>query len=486
MMGCGGDGSGDAEGGGSGDGGDGSGDADGDGESGEFGAECPIEPGVWLPTSNEGAPVATDIRHTAWNGSELLVFGDAGGGVYDPCADSWTPIDMAGAPPELLAHAGVEGIVGAGRSVTFLYLGALGVSSPYSSTQTGAVYDPDAAKWRVLPLGGDAPQPRQSAVITAGAEHVIVWGGMVEKEVELGSVAVALADGAMLDPTSGAWTPMPAAGAPSPRAGAAWAWAGKELAVWGGIHDPSSPFTLMCNPDYGCGVLGDGALFDPVANRWRPIAAAGAPSPRSEMKVSWADERLVVWGGGDLEGSRYDGALYDPTADTWTPMAPLPTPDALTGWINAYAEGSHFVLVASPAAYIYDLASDTWASVDTSVEPDRTGFSAIIHGSDGRFVAAVPSPADLAEDALASISRIDVIAARWTKAPLPVAGRPALFSGSMAWTGDRIVSWGGYIEVPDPNGDDGCQDGPNPCDPVIPTMRVYDQGGGMTAPVFVP
>jgi hypothetical protein len=111
----------------------------------------------------------------------------------------------------------------------------------------------------------------------------------------------------------------------------------------------------------------------------------------------------------------------------------------------------------------------------------------VIHGDPGRFILAVPDPTDLSEEAIASLARIDSAASQWTKAPLPADGRPPLFGASMAWTGEALVAWGGYLEVPDPEGDDGCEPpSPNPCDPATPTKRVYERTGLMIVPAFAP
>lgn len=459
------------------------------GEADDGALDCPaLSPGEWSPTTVEGAPEPTEVRHTAWNGQELLVFGDEEGGAYDPCADAWTTIDMADAPPELAANAMVDGIVGVGRTVTFLWMGAIGVSSPYESSLTGVSYDPDAAAWHTLPLGGDAPAPRMAAVIAAVGDRIVVWGGKTKKDVELGAIAVARGDGAMLDPTTGTWTAIASTGAPSPRAEASWAWTGQELVIWGGVHDPSSPYGPLCDPEYDCGPLGDGARFDPAANAWQPISTNGAPSPRSGAKLLWTGDRVVVWGGADLESARGDGAIYDPAADAWSPMAALaPLPAALDGWQDAYVDGGRIVVVRAPDAWIYDLATDAWTEVDTSNPPDRTGYGGIIHGDDRRMVIAVPNPADPDLEALASISVIDASTARWTKAVLPAELRPALFGASLAWAGDRLVAWGGYRDVPDPSGNDGCNDvSPIGCDPETPTQRVYEEVGGVIVPELAP
>ncbi len=170
-------------------------------------------------------------------------------------------------------------------------------------------------------------------------------------------------------------------------------------------------------------------------------------------------------------------------------MAPLvPFPATLQSSRDAYVDGGRIVVVRALDAWIYDLATDAWTVVATSEPLDRTGFGGVIHGNDRRMVISVPNPADLDPDALASIAVVDAATARWTKASLPAELRPPLFGASLAWAGDRLVAWGGYVEVPDPsNPNDGCNDqSPNGCDPATPTRRVYDRAGRVIAPDFVP
>jgi hypothetical protein len=121
-----------------------------------------------------------------------------------------------------------------------------------------------------------------------------------------------LGDGAAYDPAADRWRPI----APSPlaeRAGHAAVWTGGELLVWGG----SGPV----------GYFADGAAYDPAADRWRPIAPSPL-SPRAGASAVWTGEEALVLGGFDNAGPLGDVAAYHPARDAWRV---LPFPEAIAG-----------------------------------------------------------------------------------------------------------------------------------------------------------
>jgi hypothetical protein len=77
--------------------------------------------------------------------------------------------------------------------------------------------------------------------------------------------------------------------------------------------------------------MGDGAQYDPAADRWTPISSVNAPSPRTEATVAWTGRKLIVMGGAPDVGGQpfHDGGVYDPAADRWTPLPPPPGDVAL-------------------------------------------------------------------------------------------------------------------------------------------------------------
>jgi hypothetical protein len=166
----------------------------------------------------------------------------------------------------------------------------------------GATYDPARRPWRRIapsPIG-----PRESFSTVWTGRELIVFGG------SSGDGLPAPA-GAAYDSASHCWRLL----APAPiatRVDHDAVWTGREMLLWGGRDGRRS--------------FGDGAAYDPRADRWRPIAGRGA----SPVAAPWTRTRMLVWDAPSA-GGRTTGALYDPGRDRgrrsptvrrWVPTAP--------------------------------------------------------------------------------------------------------------------------------------------------------------------
>jgi N-acetylneuraminic acid mutarotase len=77
------------------------------------------------------------------------------------------------------------------------------------------------------------------------------------------------------------------------------------MIVWGGRKD-SDQF------------LNDGALYDPIKDKWTPLAAAQTiASPRELHTAVWTDKEMVIWGGQNGESILSGGAAFNPEKNTW-------------------------------------------------------------------------------------------------------------------------------------------------------------------------
>jgi hypothetical protein len=56
----------------------------------------------------------------------------------------------------------------------------------------------------------------------------------------------------------------------------------------------------------------DGALYDPETDSWTPLPASGAPSWRTAYSVVWTGAEAIVWGGLSRSTPLGDGARYVP------------------------------------------------------------------------------------------------------------------------------------------------------------------------------
>jgi N-acetylneuraminic acid mutarotase len=281
----------------------------------------------WSPITAENAPATRDQYVGAWTGSRWLVWGGRNcggepfalcgdGGRYDPATDTWgAPLSQTNAPsPRYLAMSawtGRELLVWGGQGEGQQFLG------------DGARYDPAEDRWTRMASAG-APSPRRyAATVWTGSEWVL-WGGDEYNHGER-----VFADGARYHPLTNTWRSVTSRGAPDGRYTAHTVWTGTDMIVWGGL---------------GCGAGGvrtqdprlcqDGGRYDPRRDVWRPLSSEGAPSARNGAAVVWTGSVMVVWGGTSQTCSPHaacdDGAAYDPVADRWTPLARENAPSART------------------------------------------------------------------------------------------------------------------------------------------------------------
>lgn len=130
-------------------------------------------------------------------------------------------------------------------------------------------------------------------------------------------------------PTKPGVAPIPPAPV-APRTGASAVWTGAELVVWGGSYgeharpaDPAEPTIAWQN-------AGDGAAYNPGRGTWRLLASSPLAGRSAHVAV-WTGEEMIVWGGWSFDGDgqptvREDGAAYNPLTDRWRPIAPAPIP----------------------------------------------------------------------------------------------------------------------------------------------------------------
>ncbi len=63
--------------------------------------------------TTNGAPAARELHTAVWDGSEMIVWGGTGGGIfadggrYNPISDHWTATNTGSAPPPRFEHTAV-------------------------------------------------------------------------------------------------------------------------------------------------------------------------------------------------------------------------------------------------------------------------------------------------------------------------------------------------------------------------------------------
>jgi N-acetylneuraminic acid mutarotase len=257
---------------------------------------------------------------------------------------------------------------------------------------------------------------------------------MLAAPLALVSVTPAMAAG-----EAGRWHAIGAAQL-APRYPAVTAWTGSRLLEWGG-YDRDTFYT-------------DGALYDPGTDTWRAMAASPLP-PGYIAVAAWTGRELVVWGVHECRDSpnqcgsgSFDdqGARYDPRTDEWRWMTgnPALAPAGCTFFQSGQGiwTGRRLLVFgdqqcgSSQAAVgaTYDPTGDTWSPIALAPIGPRIFAAAAWTGS--RMMVWGGLDASSAA-AFADGASYDPARDRWDVLPAgPLQGR---WATSSAWAGDRMV-----------------------------------------------
>lgn len=289
----------------------------------------------------------------------------------------------------------------------------------------GCPAGPEPGRWVRLTDEG-APSPRAFAASAEVDGRLFLWGGQ-------GATGDRL-DGALFDPASGRWEPVPDGAPGGDRRRLVVASLGTRVLVWG-------TFDLR------------GAIYDVRASRWAPVSDVGAPR-FAQRAVGTADE-WFVWALGGA-GEHNEVALLDPAQSRWrSTLAPL-SQDARnlsaitwTGRQVLVWGGTEATFATQPPradGFRYDPASDQWSSVETSGAPSPrwgaelfwTGTEALVwggnNGSRQQWDGGLYDPID----------------DRWRPLPsaagaLRVADSSPTIEALAAWTGCSLFVWAGAL-----------------------------------------
>jgi N-acetylneuraminic acid mutarotase len=241
------------------------------------------------------------------------------------------------------------------------------------------------------------------------------------------------------------WAPLSTVGMPHPRVWHAAVWTGTEVLIWGGSYAEASPVSpslvIQRWPE-------ENAAYNPRLDRWRPISREGAPSPRQLHHAIWTGREMLIWGGMGPDGrtSRNfdDGAAYDPVADRWRPIAPNPI--ALGNTNTVVWTGSDMLVWGGSALRAegarYDPVTDRWRSITPAGAPaPRLKHTAVWTGTE----MLVWGGAGEAGQRLNSGARYDPVTDQWRPlAPSPLAPRR---DHTAVWTGTEMLVWGGVFPI---------------------------------------
>lgn len=309
-------------------------------------------------------PLTNRYSHTAvWTGDKMIIWGgglDKSGGttvtwsdgaIYDPAANTWTPLPAAPVVRRMNHTAvwtGTEMIIWGGQT-----------NNSTALLNDGARYSPASNAWTVL-----AASPLGARVI-----HTAVWTG-TDMIVWGGHNSGALNDGAAYDPVADAWTSISTSGAPSSRGGHTAVWTGNDMIVWGGGNN-----------------VADGARYNLSSNAWTALPAVPAGfAGRVGHTAVWTGSAMVIWGGQTASTALNTGASYNPTSNAWTLVSTGGAPVARTQHTAVWT-GDKMIIWGGAGGLNdggqYDVASDTWRPTSlVAVPAGRQGHSAVWTGKD--------------------------------------------------------------------------------------------------------
>jgi FG-GAP-like repeat/Galactose oxidase, central domain len=267
---------------------------------GAFGPRLDVPGQIYDPATDEWtavSPLGAEPRfsHTAvWTGSKMIVWGGSDvsgsgdlldtGGIYDPDADTWTPISDTGAPLGCFHHTAVwtgsKMIVWGGYDDS-------GSTLPLA----GAIYDPEIDTWAPMSTAGGPAAGRAWHTAVWTGSKMIVWGGWD------GAAGSDVNTGWAYDPVTDTWTGLSTASAPSARDNHTAVWTGSKMIVWGGWGP-------------GPGDLDTGGIYDPRRDAWTATSLTGAPEARPDHRAVWTGRKMIVWGGISEIGYQATGGMY--------------------------------------------------------------------------------------------------------------------------------------------------------------------------------
>jgi hypothetical protein len=279
----------------------------------------------------------------------------------------------------------------------------------------------------------------------AGYPTTCVWTGTRVAIWGGNTTGTSLADGALYDPVADKWTPMATLNAPSARNDHAMAWSGSHLLVWGGAKYP------------GYTVQQSGGRYDPVLDQWTVMDGSG-PGTWIAHAV-WTGSQLLYWGG-SVDSSQTNvtnqGAIYTPATNKWSPMTTAGAPSKRGEAAAVWADNVNRMLVwgGYPNTLgdggAYDPVGDGWKELSKNNAPEgRQPAGAVWTGSKmivwgGAAASSFPKVGGLYEP----------VSDSWI--PTTASGAPTgRYAHAFAWTGTRMLIWGGFS---DPNDlDDGAE-----------------------------
>ncbi len=300
---------------------------------------------------------------------------------------------------------------------------------------------------------------------TAREGHSAVWTGQ-EMWVWGGSVGGAQysSSGGAYQPEADVWTTLSQLDGPTARSGHTAVWTGTEMIVWGGFS--------------GSAALDTGARYGAATQSWRSLNSTNAPSARDSHLSVWTGSSMLVWGGRNRSTLATVGAQYRPGTDTWEPLPVANEPVARMSAAGVWA-GDRWLVWGGMSTNGYEQSGGqllcsggtptTWQAMSTVGAPSGREDHAVAWTGTRLLVWGGHNFGTPLNDGAA----YDPLTDRWT--PISAVGAPSARSlPSSAWTGSEWVLVGGLTVS-------GAASGGSVYTPATDTWRALDNPGSPLA-----
>ena len=284
-----------------------------------------------------------------------------------------------------------------------------------------------AAKTRITAIAPAPLAARAGSASVWTGRILIVWGGLDLHQLAAALPFHAFGDGAAYDPRTDRWrriAPSPLA----PRTAATAIWTGHAMFVWGGFGRQQNGAS---NSSYT-----DGALYDPVTDRWRRIPDPPLQSLEAPGAV-WTGREVIVFGGGGA-GQFGDGAAFNPTTGHWRALSASPLP---AGWSNPVTiwTGGEMIVVADTSqgkrVVAYRPDTNRWRQLPDPPPQSPDLRAAVWNGHALLLLSPEPSTIELGAASVAYLPGEP----RWRVLAEPPPAPFNLLGGPPVWTGREAL-----------------------------------------------
>lgn len=193
-----------------------------------------------------------------------------------------------------------------------------------------------------------------------------------------------------------------------------------------------------------------GGRYDPALDSWQPTSLTSAPSPRYGHSAVWTGSSMIIWDGiGDPSHPISPrGRRYNPISDTWSAMSSTNAPSPSANWFAAWT-GNVMITWANGTGGRYNPATDAWSPMNSSIGPfvsryavAWTGARLVFWGGEaGTFNPPNPNPGPPFSYTNHG-GRYDPVTDTWALTSTAGAPLPRA-SAKVAAMGERLIVWAG-------------------------------------------